>query len=98
MRALARYLKVLNKERVRQGTPVPLTDCKLIAATFKKHPNCYNAARIGSELYDLEEIQACKRILEARDMQQQIRQERTWFSLSEIHPPVDFPKVDTIIL
>ena len=31
-------------------------------------------------------------------MQQQIKQERTWFSLSEIHSPVDFPKVDKIIL
>ena len=65
---------------------------------MKKHPDRYNVARIGSELYDLEDIQARKRILEARDLQQQIKQERTWFSLSEIHSPVDFPKVDTIIL
>ena len=27
-----------------------------------------------------------------------MKQERTWFSLSEIHSPADFPKVDTIIL
>ena len=93
-----RYLKVFNKERVHHDTLVPLTDCELIEATLKKHPDRYNVARIGSELYDLEDIQACKRILEARDLQQQIKQERTWFSLSEIHSPVDFPKVDTIIL
>ena len=59
-----RYLKVLNKERVHHDTLVPLTDCELIEATLKKHPDRYNVARIGSELYDLENIQACKRILE----------------------------------
>ena len=85
-------MKLLNEKRVHHDTLVPLTDCELIEATFKKHRDRYNVARIGSELYDLEDIQACKRILE------QIKQERTWFSLSEIHLPVDFPKVDTIIL
>ena len=91
-------LKVLNKERVHHDTLAPLTDCELIEATLKKHPDRYNVARIGSELYDLEDIQACERILEARDLQQQIKRERTWFSLSEIHSPVDFSKVDKIIL
>ena len=93
-----RYLKVLNKERVHHDTLVPLTDCELIEATLKKHPDRYNVARIGSELYDLEGMQACKRILEARDLQQQIKQERTWFSLREIYSPVDFAKADKIIL
>ena len=65
---------------------------------MKKHPDRCNVTKIGSELYDLGDIQACKRILEARDLQQQMNQERTWFSLSEIHSPVDFPKVDTIII
>ena len=91
-------MKVLNKNRVHHDTLVPLTDCELIEANLKKHHDRYNVARIGSELDDLEDIQACKRILETQDLQQQIKQERTWFSLSEIHLPVDFPKVDTIIL
>ena len=94
----ARYLKVLNREIVYHDMLVPLTDCELIEATLIKHPNRSNVARIGSELYDLEDIQACKRILEARDLQQQTKWERIWFSLSEIYSPVDFPNVDKIIL
>ena len=65
---------------------------------MKKHSGRYNAARIGSELYDIEDKQIYKRILEVCDLQQQIKQEPTWFSLSEIHSLVDFLKVDTIIL
>ena len=64
-----RHLKALSKERVHHDSLVPLTDCELIEATLKKHPDRCNVARIGSELYDLEDIQACKRILEARDLQ-----------------------------
>ena len=73
-----RYLKVINKVRVHHDTLVPLTDCELIEATLNKHPDRYNVTRIRSELYDLQDIPACKRILEARDVQQQIKQERTW--------------------
>ena len=79
------YLKVLNKERVHHDTLVSLTDYELIEATLKKHSDHYNVARIGSELYDIEDIQIYKRILEVCDLHQQIKQERTWFSLKEIH-------------
>ena len=91
-----RYLKVLKKKTVHHDTLDPPSGCELIEATLKKDPDRYNVARIGSELYDLEDIQACKIILEARDLQQLIKQERSWFSLNEIHSPVDFPKVDKL--
>ena len=99
MRAQSVIWKYLTrKERVHQDTLVPLTDCELIEATLKKHPGRYNVARIGSELYDIEDIQIYNRILEVCDLHQQIKQERTWFSFSEIHWLVDFLKVDTIVL
>ena len=93
-----RYLKVVSKDKVSHDFLVPKSDCQNILETLERHSNRFNVARIDQQLYDVNDIKACIRILEARELQQQMGKEDKWLDQVEIRAPSGFPTVDNAIL